>query len=146
MKKTPICGIVAFACASLALVTAVFGPDIAERISPTPPVEEKIADTVVRVRDAVVARLKDRNAKIAHEEKKPSAHQRVFQLSLGLAVLGVISASVSYSRREDRRIAFSAGAIALVGLAWQAMMLAVGALIICVIVALVLSKLDITFE
>jgi hypothetical protein len=143
MKKKPAVGIIAFICGGLALIGAVFGPEIAERISPTPPVEEKIADTVVRVRDAVVAKLKDRNAKIAREESVPSLRVRVIQASLGLAVLGMIGAGVSYSRHEDRRVAISAGAIALVGLAWQTMMVALGALVLCIIVALVLSKLDI---
>lgn len=144
MKKKPVIGIIAFVCGVLALVGAVFGPQAAEHISPTPPIEEKIADSVVRVRDAVVAKVKDRNAKIAGEESKTSLRIRVFEVSLGLAVLGVIGAGVSYSRREDRRVAVSAGAIALVGLAWQAMMIALGALVLCVIIALVLSKLDIS--
>jgi hypothetical protein len=142
MKKKPLVGIMAFACAVLALVGAVFGPDIVERISPTPPAEEKIAGAAVRVRDAVVAKLKDRNAKIARQDSTVSLRYRVFQASLGFAVAGVIGAGVSYSRREDRRVAVSAGAIALIGLAWQAMMIALGVLVLLVIIAVVLSKLD----
>ena len=144
MKKKPVIGIAALLCGILALIGAVFGPDLAERISPAPPVEEKIADTVVRVRDAVVAKLKDRDATIARGEEAPSLRFRVFQVSLGLAVAGVVGAGLSYSRRENRRIAVSAGAVALVGLAWQAMTIALGALALCVIIALVLSKLDLT--
>lgn len=144
MKKTPFCGIVAFVCGVLALVGAVFGQHIAEAISPTPPAEEKIAETVVRVRDAVAAKVKDPKAKIARETSKRSLGGRVFEFSLGFAVLGIVGAGVAYSRREDDRIALTAGTIALVGLAWQATMIALAALVLCVIVVLVVAKLDLS--
>lgn len=144
MTRKPIIGFISFALGVLGLAGAVFGGELADRISPPPPVEEKIADSVVRVRDAVVAKLKDRNADIAHHEPAPSLRVRALQASLGFAILGVVGAGVSYARREDRRVAMAAGAIASIGLLWQAMMFALGVLVLCVIVLLVLSKLDLS--
>jgi hypothetical protein len=47
----PIVGLIALIVAIIGLVGSIFGPDIAEWMQPTPPVEEKIADLTVRIKD-----------------------------------------------------------------------------------------------
>jgi len=137
-------GMAAFVCAALALVGAILGPQIAERFAPPAPVEEKVADAVVRMRDAVVAKLKDKNAKVAAAERSASLHARIMTWSLALGALGLITAGVSYVRRENHRLAVTAGGLALVGLAWHAVMIAIGAIIVIVIVAVILGALDLS--
>ncbi|MDA7888613.1 hypothetical protein N9A86_04470 [Akkermansiaceae bacterium] len=149
MKKTikPIIGIIALACAAIGLILAVFGADIAESIEPTPPIEEKVADLTVKIKDAVVAKLKDRDALIESEELGFSWHTTIPKAGMALAVLGLIGGAMSYTRGENRAFAISAGGIGVVALAWQALMISLGAILLIVIVFIVLNSLglDLSF-
>lgn len=139
----PIIGVVALVCASIGLILAIFGPDIAAAIEPTPPIEEKVADLTVKVRDAVIAKLKDREATVPTEETGFSWHTTIPKVGMALAVLGLIGAATSYTRGENRAFVVSAGGIGVVALAWQALMISLGAILIMVIVFAVLSSLGI---
>ena len=139
----PIVGLIALIVAIIGLVGSIFGPDIAEWIQPTPPVEEKIADLTVRIKDAVIAKLKDRNATIIVKSREHDWHQTIPKLAMGLGMLGLIGASASYTRGENRAFAVSAAGLGAVALAWQAMMISLGALILIVIIFAVLNALGI---
>lgn len=145
MKKPikPILGIIALTAASLGLVLAIFAVDIAEAIDPTPPVEEKVADLAVKVKDAVIAKLKNRDAVVAPEERSFSWHETLPKTGLALAALGLIGGASSYVRGENRAFAVSAGSIGVVALAWQALMISLGAIVFVVIVFGVFSALGI---
>ncbi len=149
MKKTikPLIGVTALVCASLGLILAVFGSDIAESIQPTPPIEEKVADLTVRIKDAVVAKLRDREATVSSVDRGFDWHSSVPKAGMALAVLGLIGGASSYTRGENRAFAISAGGIGVIALAWQALMISLGAILIIVIVFVVLNSLglDLSF-
>lgn len=145
MKKSikPIVGVTALVLAIIGLAASIFGPDIAEAIQPSPPIEEKVADLTVRVKDAVIAKLKDRDAVIAAPVREQDWHTTIPKLAMGLGMLGLIGAGVSYTRGESRAFAISAAGLGVVALAWQAMMISLGAILIIVIVFAVLNSLGI---
>lgn len=145
MKKPikPIIGVVALLLAIVGLTASIFGSDIAEAIQPSPPFEEKVADLTLRVKDAVIAKLKDRDAVIASPARERDWHTTLPKLAMGLGMLGLIGAAVSYTRGESRVFAVSAAGLGLVALAWQAMMISLGAILIIAIVFAVLNSLGI---
>ena len=129
--------------AIVALVTSVFGLDIAEHLQPTPPVEEKIADFTVRVKDAVIAKLKNRDAVIHSKAQPYSWHATIPRIALGLGIFGLVGASFSYIRGERRTYAVSAAGFGVIALAWQALMISLGALVVIVILFAVLNSLGV---
>ena len=149
MKKPikPIIGVIALVLAIIALSVSIFGPDIAEAIQPSPPIEEKVADLMVRVKDAVIAKLKDRDAVIFAPVREQDWHTTIPKLAMGLGMLGLIGATVSYTRGESRTFAVSAAGLGVVALAWQAMMISLGAILLIVIIFAILNSLglDLSF-
>jgi hypothetical protein len=139
----PILGVIALVFAIVGLAVSIFAPDIAEAIQPSPPVEEKVADLTVRIKDAVVARLKDRDAVIAAPDRPHDWHVTIPKLAMGLGMLGLIGAAISYTRGEARAFAIAAAGLGVLALAWQAMMISLGALLLIVIVFAVLGALGI---
>jgi hypothetical protein len=129
-----VIGVVAF---GLALAHFWAGP-----FSPKPPIEEVVADKAVKIRNAVVAKLKG-------EEKAAAAHAQSFDTdrvvtisTIAASFLAIVLAVVSYIRREDKRISGSAVALGGVALAVQYLVVAIGAIVLAILVAAVLSKLD----
>jgi len=149
MKRpiTPIVGIAGLVIAILGLVASIFGSDIAEAIQPSPPIEEKIADLTVRVKDAVIAKLKDRDSVLAVQDHGRDWHTTIPKLAIGLGMFGLIAAAISYTRGENRAFAVSAAGLGVVALAWQAMMISLGAIVVIIIIFAVLNalKIDLSF-
>ena len=145
MKKPikPIIGVFAMVLAIIGLAASIFGSDIAETVQPSPPIEDKVADLTVRVKDAVIAKLKDRNAVIVSPVRERDWHTTIPKLAMGLGMLGLIGAAVSYTRGESRAFAVSAAGLGVIALAWQAVMISLGAIFIILIVFAVLSSLGI---
>lgn len=145
MKKSvkPVIGVAALVLAILGLILSIFGSDIAEAIQPSPPIEEKVADLTVRVKDAVIAKLKDRTAVIADPEKNHDWHSTLPKLALAFGVLGLTGAATSYTRGERRSFAISAAGLSLVALTWQAMLISLGAILVIVIIFVVLNQIGI---
>ena len=139
----PIIGVFALVLAIVGLAVSIFGSDIAEAIQPSPPIEEKVADLTVRVKDAVIAKLKNRDAVIATPVREHDWHATIPKCAMGLGMLGLIGAAASYSRGESRAFAVSAAGLGLVALAWQAMMISLGAILFIVIIFAVLNALGI---
>lgn len=143
----PIVGIIALTCAAIGLVLAVFSSDIAESIEPTPPIEEEVANLSIKIKDAVIAKLKDRDAVIEKEAPGFSWHTTLPKAGMALAVLGLIGGATSYTRGEHRAFAVSAAGIGVVALAWQAFMISLGLILLIVIIFIVLNSLglDLSF-
>ena len=80
---------------------------------------------------------------VAPEERSFSWHETLPKTGLALAALGLIGGASSYVRGENRAFAVSAGSIGVVALAWQALMISLGAIVFVVIVFGVLSALGI---
>lgn len=139
----PIIGILAVIAAIIGLITSVFDYEIAEAIQPSPPVEEKIADFAVRVKEAVVAKLKDKEAVIASGPQEMRWHATIPKVAQGLGILALITAAISYIRGERRQYAVSAAGLGVVAIAWQAVMMSIGAIISIVIIFAILSALGV---
>jgi hypothetical protein len=139
----PVIGIIALIVAIIGVGTSVFSHEIAERIQPTPPTEEKIADFAVRVKDAVVAKLKDRDAAVVAAPKVYRWHTTIPRIALALGILGLIGASASYLRGERRHFAVSAAGFGMIALAWQALMISLGVVFVLIIIFAILGLIGI---
>ncbi|MEM8954232.1 MAG: hypothetical protein AAGD22_08785 [Verrucomicrobiota bacterium] len=106
MKKPikPIIGAVALICAAIGMVVTVSGSELAEANEPTPPIEEKVVSLTVRIRDAVAAQLKDRDAKIESDEFGLSWHPAIPKAGIALAVLGLIGGAKSRQARKESSV------------------------------------------
>ena len=135
-KKKGI-GILAVMAGFLGLLAVLAGPQIRDGVFPKPSVEERIAEKVVAIRDAITARLKGESA--PRFSSRFSGEQLPYTISLALAAAAIIGGCVSYLRREDRRFAYVACGVGALTLVWHAMLLAVGALILCALLFVVFS-------
>lgn len=129
-----VAGVIAL---GLALVHFWAGP-----FNPKPPVEEVVAEKAVKIRDSVVAKLKG-------EEKPASFQAQTFDTDRVIAIstivagfLAVVLAAVSYIRKEEKRVSVSAVALGGGAIALQYLAVAIGAIVLAILVAAVLSKLD----
>jgi len=125
--------------AFLALLTVLVGPSIHDALFPKPTVEDRIADTAVRLRDRLAARLKGTPLPEKRSALRLDSDELPYSVSLALAGVAIVGGCLSYLRREDHRYAYVACGVGTLTLAWHAVLLAVGALILCVIIFAVLS-------
>lgn len=139
----PVIGIIALIVGIIGVVTSVFSHEIAEHIQPSPPAEQKIADFAVRVKHAVIAKMKDRDSVAATAPQVYRWHATIPKVALALGILGLVGASASYIRGERRHFAISAAGFGIVALAWQALMISLGAIVGLVIIFAILNSLEI---
>ena len=134
-------GLVALVLAMLALTGSVghfwFGP-----IESPPKLEDAIADQAVKIRDAVVSRLKgvDPQAKVLH--KSWDADQVAMASVAGVSLLAILLAVVGFVRHEPIRMVGSAAVLAGSALALQYIVIAMCAIVFAIILAAVLNGLD----
>jgi hypothetical protein len=140
--KPKFFGIIGVIAGFLALLTVLVGPSIYDALYPKPALEDRIADTAVKVRDSVIARLKGAAAPATPTARGFHSRELPYTISLGLAGVAIIGACVSYLRREDHRFAYVACGVGVLTLAWHAVLLALGTLIVCIVIFSVLSSLD----
>ena len=137
-------GIVGVIAGFLALLTVLVGPSIHDAFFPKPSVEDRIADTAVRIRDRVAARLKGNPTPEKPLVRRLNSGELPYTISLALAGAAIVGGCVSYLRREDHRYAYVACGVGSLTLAWHAVLLAIGAVIVCVIIFVVLSSLGLS--
>ncbi len=134
-------GIIGVIAAFLALLAILVGPSVHDAFYPKPSLEDRIAAPAVKIRDRLAARLKG-----APAPEKPSAFrlnspELPYTISSALAGIAIIGGCISYLRREDHRYAYVACGVGTLTLAWHAFLLALGALVVCIIVFSVLGSL-----
>ena len=133
-------GIIGVIAGFLALLTVLVGPSIHDAVFPKPSVEDRIAETAVKIRDRVAARLKGAPPPEKRSAFRLKSTELPYTISLALAGAAIIGGCVSYLRREDHRYAYVACGVGTLTLAWHAVLLALGALILCIIIFAVLSS------
>ena len=118
----------------LALVHFYAGP-----FAPQPSIERTVAETAVAIRDATVAAMRG-------EEIEESSSNRDFDLDRILqvtaAVLGgcaVILGVIGFAKGEPGRAAGGAAALGAGAIAFQFAMIAIGAIVLAILIAGVLS-------
>ena len=139
MRRRSIIGTIAVSAAFLGLLCVLVGPSVADAMYPRPPVEERVADKVVAMRDTLKSRLKGETRPAPSLQQRFDRDELPYSISLALAGIGIIGGCVGYLRREDQRFAYVACGVGAVTLAWHAVLLALGALALCVIVFVVIS-------
>lgn len=137
--RSGVVGIIAVIISFLALLSVLIGPGLRDALFPKPPIEERIGEKAAAIRDSVIASLKGEPRKPTPAQARFDRENLPYTISLGLAGLGIIGGSISYLRREDRRLAYVACGIGTLTLAWHAILIALGALIVCVLLFLVIS-------
>ena len=120
----------------LALVHFWAGP-----FTPQPSIERTVAETAVAIRDATVAAMRG-------EEIVDSSSERKFDLDKGLeilaAVLGgcaVILGVIGFAKGEPARAAGGAAALGAGAIAFKFAVVALGAIVLAIIIAAVISQL-----
>ncbi len=53
-----------------------------------------------------------------------------------MSACGLLFAGISYARREDKRVAVAGGSVAMISLAWQVAMIALGVIALILIIGL----------
>jgi len=120
----------------LAIVHLWAGP-----FSPKPSLERSVAETAVAIKNATIAALKGDEIV---EEKQPNRIDidRWLQIATGvLGGLAVILGVISFAKRESIRVASGAAILGGGAIAFQFAILALGAIVLCVLVASVISQI-----
>ncbi len=134
-------GIIGVIIGSIALLLALFhfyaGP-----FAPQPKLEQTIAEKAVAIRDATVAALKGKEVKEEKWSSKWDADKIIDVITALLGGIAIIIAVVAFIKNESLRVAGGAAVLGGGAIAFQFLALALGAIIIAIILAAVISQLD----
>lgn len=114
-------------------------------IDPPPPLEEVVAEKAAAIKDRFVAKLKGEEADAAAveetlaEEAVSDRDHRVRSVTSLLGFVALVLSVVGFVRREDLRVAGSAAALGGGAAAFQFLIVALGAILLTVLVAALLS-------
>ena len=121
----------------LALVHFWAGP-----FSPQPTLEQTVAEKAVSIKQATLAALKG--------EKAPPPQSRTIDtdqlISIGTAILGgiaIILGVIGFAKKEPIRVAGGAAVLGGSAIAFQFAVIALGAIVLAILVAAVLSQIGI---
>jgi hypothetical protein len=112
--------------------------------APQPSLERTVAEKAVAIRNATIAALK------GEEIEEQTSSQRVIGLDEGLrtatGVLGglaIILGVVGFAKRESPRVAGGAAVLGGAAIAFQFAILALGAIVLAILIAAVISQIGI---
>ncbi|GEM_PF-6673627 len=131
--KAKTFGIVGVVAAFFGLLSVLVGPAIRDAIIPPPPANQQLAETVVSLKQHITAKLKKTPPPPEAPRQRFSPQELPYTLSLSLAAGAIISGAVSYLRREDHRYAYVACGVGTATLVWHALIIALAAVVLCVI-------------
>ncbi|MFK7845633.1 MAG: hypothetical protein AB8G77_10050 [Rhodothermales bacterium] len=135
-------GFIGIGIGAVALLVAIvhfwMGP-----LSPQPSLEKIVAEKAVAIKNATIAALKG-------EEIEEKTYSRNFDLDQGVRIatsvlggLAVILGVVSFARREPLRVGGGAAFLGCVAIAFQFAVVALGAILLAILVAAVISQIGI---
>ncbi len=112
-------------------------------IEPPPPLETVVADKVVKIRDAVVAKLGGVEY-VAEAEAPDWGPDRLLTLAtLAVALAAIALGTASYIRRESIRVSGSAVLLGGAAIGIQYLGLAIGLIFFAILIAAVIGQLGI---
>lgn len=108
--------------------------------APQIPLEQSIAEKAVAIRDATVAALK---GEVRTSVSRPQWDiDRLLQVvGAALGGLAIVLGVISFANREPRRIASGAAILGASAIAFQFAAVAIGALVVAILLAVVISQL-----
>lgn len=140
-------GIVGFVCAFLALLAAMLQPTVREGLRPPPkPADQAIAEVGGRLKDRVIAKLKREKYVAAAPQPVPESDRerwlRLYPAGIALLSAGAIGiGAVGLVRKRDARLNAATLAIALLAVAFERVVVAIGVTIGVLVLLWLLSAL-----
>ena len=126
---------------SIALLLAIVhfwaGP-----FSPQPTLEQTVAEKAVSIKQAMIAALKGKE--VPSPQSRPIDTDQI--ISIGTAVLGglaIILGVIGFAKQESMRVAGGAAVLGGSAIAFQFVVIALGAIVLAILVAAVLSQIGI---
>lgn len=145
-------GLCGLALAVIGLILAIARPYVAEVLEPPPEprpkVSEVLADAGAKFVDRMIEKARGRAAvPRAAPAPKPQRPEQLWLLTLSVAatslgLVGSLSGTVGWIRREDSRLAGSAIAIGALAVAWVYLMAALVTALVIVFLILMASTLN----
>jgi hypothetical protein len=139
--KKPKVGTIGIVIGSVSLLLALFhfyaGP-----FSPQPKFEQTIAEKAVAIRDATVAALRGNEIQKETWTSKWDTDKLLDVVTALLGGLAIIAGILAFARKESIRFAGGAAVLGGGAIAFQFAALALGAIVVAIILAAVLSQLD----
>ena len=127
-----------------ALSVAVASPYLVEYLDPPKATEDTVAELAVKIREKVKdAIIKGKVEKTEVKREPMTASIYIPIIALGLGIAGISLGAIGLLRNEDRFVAGTSIALGGSAIVAQYAILLTGALILAIIVAAVLSQLDI---
>ena len=111
-------------------------------IEPPPKLEDSIANHAVKIRNKVVAKLKNEDVPRETYQRTWDADQIAMASIAGTSVLAIILSVIGFVRHEPVRMVGSAAVLGGSALALQYLVIAIGAIVFAIILAAVLNGLD----
>lgn len=133
-------GFTGIAFGAIALIVALVhfwaGP-----FSPQPTLEQTVAERAVSIRDSTIAALRGEEVSSAQEPTKVNL-DRILELAVPiLGGIAIILGVVGFALKEPLRVAGGAAFLGASGIAFQFAALALGAIVVAILVAAVISQL-----
>ncbi|MEM7359921.1 MAG: hypothetical protein AAF431_12545 [Pseudomonadota bacterium] len=131
---------IAFGAAALLLALVHFwaGP-----FSPQPSLEQSVAETAVAIKEATLSALKGEEIPASTRSSDRDLDEIARLATAVMGGLAIILGVLGYAQREPLRVAGGAGLLGGIAIAFQFFAFALGAIIVVILVAAVLSNFDI---
>ena len=110
--------------------------------SPQPSLEKTVAEKAVAIRDATVAALKGKEIEDSSSRSPMTLDKAIGMAGAVLGGLAIILGVIGFARKEPLRVAGGAAVLGASAIAFQFMIVAIGAIIVAILVAAVISQLD----
>ncbi len=112
--------------------------------SPQPSLEQVVADKAVALKNKTIAALKGQDTEALQQGRKFDRDRVADIVSASLGGLAIILAVFGIARREPMRVAGGAAVLGGGAIAFQFLALALGAIVLAILVAAVLSQIGIS--
>lgn len=144
IKKNTI-ALIGFIVGILALSSALFSFFVGPFSEP-PAIEEVVADKAVDIKNAIVAKIKGEKYKAPEKQKESFDIDKVIQITvIAGGLIALILGSVAFVNREDKRMCIVALSFGGAAIAFQYVVIALGAILFVILLAVVLNQMGLDF-
>lgn len=111
--------------------------------SPQPSLEQVVAEKAVAIRDATIFALRGENIEQSSSRTEMSLDKILNIMAAVLGGIAIILGILGYAKKESIRVAGGAAILGAGAIAFQFSALAIGAIIVAIIIAAIISQLGI---